>query len=73
MKNPRNDKPNRPANRPDDNAKQTSGNREESAGGADKDAFGKQDPASSGTTPLGKASVDDKPGPGGVEGTGGSN
>lgn len=52
---------------------QTSGNREESAAGADNDEFGKQSPARSGTTPLGEpGSVNEKPAPGGVEGTGGN-
>ncbi len=68
---PRDDKSNKTVTRSDDSTNQTSGNREESAAGADEDAFGKQNPASSGTTPLGKTSADDKPGPGGVEGTGG--
>lgn len=52
----------------------TSGNREESMNESNSDKFGKQSSSKSGTTPLGGETVtsNDKPGPGGVEGTGGT-
>lgn len=66
---------NKPGNNPAPKDSQTSGDREESMNESDKDAFGKQSSARSGTTSLGgdSAASSDKPGPGGVEGTGGTN
>ncbi len=53
---------------------QTSGDRKEKMNKSAADAFGKQSSASSGTTPLAGESTtgNDKPEPGGVEGTGGN-
>lgn len=54
-------------------SRQTTGDKEKIE--SVKNAAGKQSPASSGTTPLGgdSSTSNDKPGPGGVEGTGGTN
>ena len=58
---------------PEEKSRQTSGDKEEIQSG--KDALGKESPASSGTTPIAgdSSTSNDEPGPGGVEGTGGTN
>ncbi|HZK79126.1 MAG TPA: hypothetical protein VFC35_09465 [Gemmatimonadaceae bacterium] len=55
--------------------RQTSGNRENNARKATNEELGKLSAARSGTTPLASdtSTSNDQPGPGGVEGTGGSN
>ena len=57
---------------PAEKTEQTSGDQKESQ--SLKDALGKENPASSGTTSLAgdSSTSNDKPGPGGVEGTGGT-
>jgi len=58
---------------PAEKTEQTSGDKNETQ--SKKDALGKENPANSGTTSLAGDSTtsNDKPGPGGVEGTGETN